>query len=65
MLKNLTFKINCGETTCAYKYACFCPYFETYMNGQASCFFYGKLYEDETGWTQRHPECIKNAKIGD
>ena len=58
MKVTLTFEIECGDKTCAAEPGKFCKYMKNKMNGSSSCYFFGILFDDETGWIQRHPECL-------
>lgn len=58
----LSFAIECGEKTCAKEPGLFCPFLKIGMRGGGSCHFFGSVFENEEGWIQRHPECLKSAE---
>lgn len=58
MTRILAFEINCGEKTCASEPGRFCEFFCDNCFGRPSCFFFGKLRDDEDGWVRRHERCL-------
>jgi hypothetical protein len=62
MKATLTFEIECGRATCAVSKGKFCKFFTYDMKGQCSCYLFGRVFPDETGWTQRHEACLKLSK---
>lgn len=57
----LQFQIECGAMTCAAEPGKFCHFLSPGVTGDGTCYFFGKVYDDESGWIQRHPECMKLA----
>lgn len=61
MKQILPFQIECGATTCASGPGKFCRFLAPGVVGGGACYFFGMVYDDESGWIQRHPECLKLA----
>lgn len=59
---NIKFQIDCGKKTCASKPGKFCQFLRTSMNGKDTCYLFGRVF-DKDGWLQRHPECLKRARL--
>lgn len=62
MKADLRFEIECGKATCASAPGVFCRHFRGHLAGREQCLFFGRLYEDENGWIQRHPLCLVMAE---
>jgi hypothetical protein len=62
MKLKLEFEIECGRETCASEPGKFCRFFRGNIFGNDNCFFFGRVYDNQSGWIQRHPECIKLAE---
>ncbi len=66
----LSFAIECGEKTCAKEPGLFCPFLKigtdlsqrTSVKPAGICHLFGSVFENEEGWIQRHPECLKSAE---
>jgi len=54
--------IECGKTTCAVKPGKFCHLLNLTMKGSGTCFLFGPVFDDNSGWIQRHKDCLKIAK---
>ena len=63
MKKKISFDIECGEKTCASKPGNFCRFFRGSLNGNDTCYLFGRVYSYPTGYgcIQRHKDCIKNT----
>ena len=62
MRREIKFDIECGETTCASEPGKFCRFCKWKLNGDGTCYFFGKLFEDENGCLARHKDCIAMAE---
>lgn len=63
----LDFEIECGEQTCASEPGKFCIYCRPHAQGDATCYFFGKVFEAPKGskwegWLLRHPKCWELSK---
>lgn len=61
MKHNITLEIECGETTCASEPGKFCYLFAADLQGDGVCYLYGKVFQNEDGWIDRHPRCLETA----
>jgi len=61
--RKLVIDIRCGETACYEAPGRPCPYVRVGKFGQHwSCFLFqdnGECLDEENGWLQRHPECLR------
>jgi hypothetical protein len=58
----LILDIDCGEKTCASSKGNFCQFFKSNLRNQCVCHIFGVVYPDESGWVQRHPDCLQKTK---
>ena len=65
MKHNIKFEIDCGEKTCASEKGKFCHFLRLSLNGKDSCLLFGPVFDDNTGWIQRHKDCLKMSVIGE
>jgi hypothetical protein len=59
-MKQLVFKIQSGDKTCASQPGAFCQYVGTKRMGAIfGCTLFQVNLEDENGWLMRCPECLE------
>lgn len=58
MKQQITFEIECGEKTCASSKGSFCQFFRPSLGRDGSCHLFGPVYDDGSGWVQRHRDCM-------
>ncbi len=61
MKLTIPIEIECGETTCASEPDKFCHLFASDMQGDGVCYLYGKVFQNDEGWIERHPRCLETA----